>query len=221
MKKIELILIFALSLFLLFSCNSTRNPAELSEAETTIRRNTNPVYVTNTKKVYLLPVESIQTSVESYQYFEGDFGSKKFNSNLFLTADSSGISVLILNEMGIEMGLLVYDGESASLESTLFPKSLKCEYILLDLQNAYAEEDALKKHYASYGLEFEEVSQTASSEQNNNAPSSAPGGTQSAPLKTRWIKNGKKIIEKISIFEKKIVIENILRGYSYRLTAAE
>ena len=206
MKKIELILIFALSLFLLFSCNSTRNPVELSEAEATIRRNTNPVYVTNTKKVYLLPVESIRTPVESYQYFEGDFGSKKFNSNLFLTADSSGISVLILNEMGIEMGLLVYDGESASLESTLFPKSLKCEYILLDLQNAYAEEDALKKHYASYGLEFEEVSQTAS---------------QVPDVKIRYIKNGKKIIEKISIFEKKIEIENILRGYSYRLTAAE
>ncbi len=206
MKKIELILTFALSLFLLFSCNSTRNPAELSEAEATIRRNTNPVYVTNTKKVYLLPVESIQTPVESYQYFEGDFGSKKFNSNLFLTADSSGISVLILNEMGIEMGLLVYDGESASLESTLFPKSLKCEYILLDLQNAYAEEDALKKHYASYGLEFEEVSQPAS---------------QEPDVKIRYIKNGKKIIEKISIFEKKIEIDNILRGYSYRLTAAE
>ena len=206
MKKIELILIFALSLFLLFSCNSTRNPAGLSEAEATVRRNTNPVYVTNTKKVYLLPVESIRTPVESYQYFEGDFGSKKFNSNLFLTADSSGISVLILNEMGIEMGLLVYDGESASLESTLFPKSLKCEYILLDLQNAYAEEDALKKHYASYGLEFEEVSQTAS---------------QGPDVKIRYIKNGKKIIEKISIFEKKIEIENILRGYSYRLTAAE
>lgn len=206
MKKIELILIFALSLFLLFSCNSTRNPAELSEAEATIRRNTNPVYVTNTKKVYLLPVESIRTPVESYQYFEGDFGSKKFNSNLFLTADSSGISVLILNEMGIEMGLLVYDGESASLESTLFPKSLKCEYILLDLQNAYAEEDALKKHYASYGLEFEEVSQPSS---------------QGPDVKIRYIKNGKKIIEKISIFEKKIEIENILRGYSYRLTAAE
>lgn len=206
MKKIELILTFALSLFLLFSCNSTRNPAELSEAEATIRRNTNPVYVTNTKKVYLLPVESIRTPVESYQYFEGDFGSKKFNSNLFLTADSSGISVLILNEMGIEMGLLVYDGESASLESTLFPKSLKCEYILLDLQNAYAEEDALKKHYASYGLEFEEFSQPSS---------------QGPDVKIRYIKNGKKIIEKISIFEKKIEIENILRGYSYRLTAAE
>ena len=206
MKKIELIPALTFSLFLLFSCNSTRNTAELSEAEATIRRNTNPVYVTNTKKVYLLPVESIRTPVESYQYFEGDFGSKKFNSNLFLTADSSGISVLILNEMGIEMGLLVYDGESASLESTLFPKSLKCEYILLDLQNAYAEEDALKKHYASYGLEFEEVSQPAS---------------QGPDVKIRWIKNGKKIIEKIIIFEKKIEIENILRGYSYRLTAAE
>lgn len=206
MKKIELIPALTFSLFLLFSCNSTRNPAELSEAEATIRRNTNPVYVTNTKKVYLLPVESIRTPVVSYQYFEGDFGSKKFNSNLFLTADSSGISVLILNEMGIEMGLLVYDGESASLESTMFPKSLKCEYILLDLQNAYAEEDALKKHYASYGLEFEESSQPV---------------LQGPDVKIRWIKNGKKIIEKISIFEKKIEIENILRGYSYRLTAAE
>lgn len=206
MKKIELIPALTFSLFLLFSCNSTRNPAGLSEAEATIRRNTNPVYVTNTKKVYLLPVESIRAPVESYQYFEGDFGSKKFNSNLFLTADSSGISVLILNEMGIEMGLLVYDGESASLESTLFPKSLKCEYILLDLQNAYAEEDALKKHYASYGLEFEESSQPV---------------LQGPDVKIRWIKNGKKIIEKISIFEKKIEIENILRGYSYRLTAAE
>ena len=204
MKKIELILAFGFSLFLLFSCNSTGIPAQLSEAEATIRRNTNPVYVTNTKKVYLLPVESIQTPVENYQYFEGDFGSKKFNSNLFLSADSSGISVLILNEMGIEMGLLVYDGESASIESTLFPKSLKCEYILLDLQNAYADTAALKSHYASYGLVFEEILQ--------------PGAV---PVKTRCIKNGKKIIEKISFYERKIEIENILRGYSYRLTAAE
>lgn len=204
MKKIELITALTLSLFLLFSCNSSKEPLVLTEAEATIRRNTNPVYVTNTKKVYLLPVESIQTPVESYQYFEGDFGSKKFNSNLFVTAGSSGISVLILNEMGIEMGNLVYDGESASIESTLFPKSLKCEYILLDLQNAYADSVALKPHYASYGLVFEEIFQ--------------PG---KVPVKTRYIKNGKKIIEKISIFEKKIEIENYLRGYSYRLTASE
>ncbi len=169
--------------FVFYSCTS---PAKIPEL--------NKVYVTNTNRVDLLPVNAITESIEQYQYFEGDFGQRSFASMLYLQADDTGIQVMVLNEMGVDIGSMVYDGKSAVMDSALFPKQLKCEYIILDLQNAYCDASNLKEHYKKYGLDF-----------------NAGDGH-------RTISKKNELIEEIIFQGNNIQIINHLRGYTYRLT---
>lgn len=159
------------------------------------------VYVTNSNRVDLLPVNAISQQIDEYQYFEGEFGDNSFSALLYLQADSQKIRILLLNEFGIEAGSIFYDGETAELKSDFFPKNLKCEYIILDLQNAYADLSALKNHYEKYGLDFEEEI--------------FDGKT------LRKISKKGETIEEITITESQIVIKNVLRNYKYTLTKAE
>ncbi len=156
------------------------------------------VFVTNTKRVSLLPADAILESVEEFQFFSATFGEKSFSTPLFLQADSSGIQIVILNDFGLELGGLSYDGERAEMDSPVLPSDVKPEYILLDLQNAYADSQKLKTHYETYKLIFEE--------------------TQNEDETVRKIKNGKDVIEEITISKNKTKIVNFLRGYEYSLT---
>lgn len=161
----------------------------------------NPVYVTNTKKLNLLPVTSIKNEIDSYQLFEGKFGDKSLSSLVYLTADSKGINVVMLSDIGVTLGEMSYDGESCTTESSILPSKLKAEYIILDLQNAYADYGELKAHYGQKKLDFLE-------EKKNGKI-------------FRKIMNNGNIIEEIIIDEKSVVIKNILREYEYKLTASE
>ena len=164
----------------------------------------NKVYVTNTKKVPLLAPDALQGPRDCYEYFTGTFGEKTFASLCYLNADEDGISVVLMNEFGMEMGTLVYDGKSAALNSSLFPKKLKSEYILLDLQNVLYDAEKLSAHYKNYGLDFSEKV--------------LEDGTV-----LRELKNKKKLIEKITVTLNKegarlTRIENLLRGYVFELS---
>lgn len=161
----------------------------------------NKVYVTNSSKVDLLPTNAISRQIDEYQYFEGIFGEKSFSSLLYLQANQNEINILLLSDFGIEAGSIFYNGETATLESDFFPENLKCEYIILDLQNAYADFSALKNHYEKYKIDFEE---------NSNSEKTV----------RKIIKNSK-IIEEIKIEHDKITIENHLRNYKYILTKSE
>lgn len=180
------ILVFASLLLSFFSCASVKEEVRL-----------NKVYVTNTTPVSLLAPSSIKTQIEQMQYFEGNFGKNSFSSMLYLQADSNEIQILMLNEMGIEIGSLFYDGKTCTMESSFFPKNLKAEYIILDLQNAYADEQELKAHYKKYGLDF---AQTGS---------------------VRTLSKSGTLIEQITQQGSTVTIENSLRGYTYRLTSEE
>lgn len=186
-KNYFFVLVFASMLLSFFSsCASVNEEVKL-----------NKVYVTNTTPVSLLAPSSIKTPVEQMQYFEGNFGKKSFSSMLYLQADSNEIQILMLNEMGIEIGSLFYDGKTCTMESSFFPKNLKAEYIILDLQNAYADSQELKTHYKKYGLDF---AQTGS---------------------VRNLSKNDTLIEQITQQGSTIAIENYLRGYTYRLTTGE
>lgn len=161
----------------------------------------NKVYVTNSNKVDLLPTNAISRQIDEYQYFEGIFGEKSFSSLLYLQANQNEINILLLSDFGIEAGSIFYNGETANLESDFFPKNLKCEYIILDLQNAYADFSVLKNHYEKYKIDFEE---------NSNSERTV----------RKIIKNSK-IIEEIKIEQDKITIENHLRNYKYILTKSK
>ncbi len=188
MKKICFILG---CLFITLSCSSFNVQKSLL----------NPVYVTNTNKVSLMPVNAIKDSVENYQMFEGRFADSSFSSLLYLCADNTRIDVLMLNEFGLEMGCISYDGITAELNSSVFPKNLKCEYIILDLQNVYADSVLLKNHYENAGLLFEEMFMNEK--------------------KYRYIKKKNTVIEEIIISKEQILIKNFLRNYEYKLTICE
>ena len=99
------------------------------------------------------------------------------------------------------MGNLSYDGEEVVFNSAVFPENLKAEYILLDIQNAYYKNQSLQNAYEQVGLTFEEEK------------------TEEGII--RRVKNGKKIVEEITINLNSIKINNYLRGYQYNLTKAE
>ena len=76
------------------------------------------------------------------------------------------------------MGDLNYDGNAVLFESSIFPKKLKAEYIIADLQFAYYKSEALQQALSLLGLDF-------SSE------------TLEDGTKVRLIKNKNNIIEEI------------------------
>ena len=195
MKK-HFLLISAIVLSLvLVSWASSRNAEE--------EVHLNKVYVTNTTKVPLLPVSAIKEELDLFQIFEGKFGHKSFpNTMLNLQSDSEGIVILMLNDLGIEIGSIEYNGKSCVMNSSFFPKNLKAEYIVLDLQNAYADAEELKTHYKNYNLDFDETSAMVNGQE----------------AKVRTICEKGKIIEQIVLQNSNVEIKNKLRDYTYNLS---
>lgn len=195
MKK-HFLLISAIVLSLvLVSCASSRNAEE--------EVHLNKVYVTNTTKVPLLPVSAIKEELDLFQIFEGKFGHKSFpNTMLNLQSNSEGIVILMLNDLGIEIGSIEYNGKSCVMNSSFFPKNLKAEYIVLDLQNAYADAEELKAHYKKHNLDFDETSAMVNGQE----------------AKIRTICKDGNIIEQIVLQNSNVEIKNKLRDYTYYLS---
>ncbi len=172
---------------LFFSCSSLRHSQ--SGAQDALSK----VYVTDKISVPLLETSAIAGEVDEYQYFEGSFAQRKFSSLLYLHADSTQINVLMLSEMGVEIGSIAYDGEACSMQSAFFPKNMKAEYIILDLQNTYCSADTLYGHYKKYSLDFAEDGNV------------------------RTLSKDGKVIEQIERNGNTITINNVLRSYTYTL----
>ena len=182
------ILLFAI-LFLTTSCKSTKT-VQYNELR--------PVYVTNTKKINLLPPENASVELDILQLFNGTFGDTDFSILSFSQIDKSKISLSLINDFGTDMGHLYYDGDHVSFKSAYLPSKLPGEYIVAEIQNAYYDEKVLQENYSKAGLKFE---------------CETPG--------LRKIYDGKKLIEEIFISDDKVKIINYLRGYSFELVNAE
>ena len=187
MKKYYL---FALILVLLAGCRTNN-----------IQNSLKPVYVTNTKPMYLLAPENAEGEVESYQLLNGKFGDKNFTLLCYIISNKDGINITLLNDFGTDMGNLSYDGVQAQFESVVFSENLPAEYILLDIQNAYYKKESLEKAYKLAGLTFVEENDEESV--------------------IRTVKSGKKIVEVITKTGNYIKIQNSLRGYEYDLIDGE
>ena len=176
-------------LFLISSCKSTR-----AVQNTELR----PVYVTNSKKINLLPPENTTVELDILQQFNGTFGDTDFSMLSFSQIDKSEISLSLINDFGTDMGHLYYDGDHVSFKSAYLPSKLPGEYIVAEIQNAYYDEKVLQENYSKAGLKFE---------------CETPG--------LRKIYDGKKLIEEIFVSDDKVKIINYLRGYSFELINAE
>lgn len=168
--------------------------------------NLRPVYVTNSKKIYLLAPEYSDGVIDAVQLLDGSFGKTKFALMSYSQIDIKGISLSLFNDFGADIGNLSFNGNAVSFNSAYFPSALPAEYIINDIQNAFYDFDALCLNYANSKLRFEK---------------SEIAGEAGAAVNVRRIYDGKKLIEEIQFLENTVAIKNYLRGYEYNLTEVE
>lgn len=188
----NLLLPFIVVLFFITGCTSTK---------AIIDSNIEPIYITNIKKLYLLPPYDMENEIDKEQYLLATFGDNSFALHAYLKSDSEGIFLSLFNDFGTGMGTLIYDGINISFDSSIFPKNLKSEYIVADLQFAYYKVSAIQKLLKSVKMKMT-VEESDGTEK-------------------RKIYNGPFIIEEICKSDGKVVIKNKLRGYEYVLQEAE
>ena len=193
-----------MSVFLI-SCASAKKVTPENDFTATGLR---PIYVTNTKKVNLLLPEYAAGVLDELQLLNGSFSSTSFNLLSYTQIDATGISLSLMNDFGTDMGNLFYNGSQVIFDSAYFPKALPGEYIICDIQNAFYDENHLRMNYEAAGLEFEVW--------NGSGYNPEAGKNE-----RRLIKDGKKLIEEISIIDDTVTIKNHLRGYEYKLTKIE
>ena len=174
----------------------------------------NPVYVTNSKKISLLPPTALSRPLQTYQLIEGQFGKDSFTMMAYIEIVPEGIFISLLNDFGTDMGTISYDGSKVFFESPYFPKNLKGEYVISDIQNVYYDVDLLKENYSKAGLEFKvnrepgKVDETTGKVDEN--------GVEVDQI--RQIYSGDKLIEEIRFEGNSVTIKNFLRKYEYILT---
>ncbi|MBQ9630188.1 MAG: DUF3261 domain-containing protein [Treponema sp.] len=160
-----------------------------------------PVHVTNTRVIDLFLPEHFGKSVDSLYMLQGSFGKSSFYVQALMQSDERGIFISLLNDFGVEMGTLTYTSDELLLDSSMFPKSLKVQYIIIDIQFAFYDITAISSALQKVGLNFVV-------EKNKG-------------IETRKIMRGKKCIEEITKSGNTIKIINHLRGYEYNLSEAQ
>lgn len=161
----------------------------------------NPVYITDKKRVQLLPTEAIEKPVDALQRITATFRGNAFTADCLLLADDHQLFMTVLNEFGTTLASLVYGDGNVSFDSTVFPKDLKAEYIVFDVQLCFYSVSALKKALESAGLRLDVTVDSQNTE-------------------TRAIYSGKKLIASIEKKAGLITYKNVLRAYSYTLSGA-
>ena len=148
-------------------------------------------YLTDRVKYVLLPPEGIEKPMDMVQYISAEYVGQSFFTNAFVRADETGIDIVLLNELGASMGELSYRGDAVNFSSSVFPASLKPEYIVADFQFCFYDPLLLRQALKGSGLVLE-IEGTA-----------------------RRIRDGKKLIMEIDKANDSVRLVNHLRGYTY------
>jgi len=127
------------------------------------------------------------------QRISASWQGKDYFFNAWVKADETGMEMTLLNELGVSMGELSCRKGLISFSSTIFPKSLKPEYIVADFQLCFYNATALRQALEDCGLSFENTG--------NN----------------RRILKGKTLIIEIEKSRNTVRLVNHLRGYTYTL----
>lgn len=157
------------------------------------------IYVTNTKKMHLLPPHLMSTPVEGIFLFEGSFGEQAFSTPVYVKADSEGIFMQLLSAFGSTLATLSFEGGDVMFSSSFFPEDLRVEYIVADFQFAYCDFEQTQSVLASSSLTFhQELTGTGY---------------------TRSILDKKKLIAQYTVNNaaNTVTVKNFLRGYEYSL----
>ena len=175
-------IIFPLLFFCLFSCASTGTRADLPYT-----------WLTNSKKFTLLPPHDIEAPFDSQQIISASYGGRDYQFTAWVKADETGLEMTLVNDLGASMGELSYRDGTLSFSSTVFPASLKPEYIVADFQLCFYNAGKLRLTLEKQGLSLED--------------------TGSA----RRVLNGNTAIIEIEKKPNSVKFVNNLRGYAYTI----
>ena len=150
-------------------------------------------FLTDQAKYTLLPPDAIEKPMDMAQFVSASYRGQKFYSNAWVQADVSGIEFSLFSELGASIGDLSYRNGNVSFSSSVFPKSLKPEYIVADFQLCFYEPHLLERALKDCGLALETVGAN------------------------RRILSGKKLIVEIEKTPGAVKLVNHLRGYTYTL----
>ncbi|MDR2942686.1 MAG: DUF3261 domain-containing protein [Treponema sp.] len=151
------------------------------------------IYLTGSSKYFLLPAVDIENPLDMAQSISAEWQGNGYSFNAWVKADKAGMEMVLLNELGVNMGELSFRDGLVSFSSPLFPKSLKPEYIIADFQLCFYSAGALRQALEDCGLSFE------------NSGS------------IRRILQGKTVIIEIEKNQNAVRLTNHLRGYTYTL----
>ena len=226
-KKLQNSQVFCLFLIVFaFSLNSCSS----SKIQQISKENENSsvlpqVYITNSKKIKLLKNSEFQGNFDRIQSILGNFGTQTFEFLGNLQIDSNSLRLTILSPMGTDLGAISFDEKGVVLDSAYFPKNLKAEYIICDIQNAYFPAESLYENYIKAGLSFtEEIKNSSENEKKLPNDGEILENSQNLIEKKQIIRkiyDKNKIIEEIVISQNEIKISNKLRNYEYILINLE
>jgi hypothetical protein len=164
-----------------------------SSCVSTARNNSPYIYLTESSKFFLLPPGGIGKPLDMAQYVSASYGGRDYFLNAWVKADETGMEMSLFNELGANMGDLSYRDGTVHFSSSVFPASLRPEYIVADFQLCFYDPLLLRQSLEKCGLSLE---------------------TQGS---TRRILQGKDLIIEIEEAKNSVRLVNHLRGYTYTL----
>ena len=131
--------------------------------------------------------------MDNHQLVSASFGGRSFQASAWVKADKTGIDMILMNELGANMGELSYLAGTVSFSSPVFPRSIGGQHIVADFQLCFYDPAALRQALNASGLSFE-YTETS-----------------------RRVFRGETLIIEIEKSPNYVSFVNHLRGYSYTL----
>ena len=151
------------------------------------------IWITDKSKFILLSPQNIEKTLDGYQLMSASFAGQNYYMISWVKADETGMDITLMNEMGANLGELIWRDGNISFSSTVFPDSMPPEYIIADFQLCFYSSAALSQALKKSGLTLAET-ETSRHIYMKNVP----------------------IIEIIK-GQNSITFNNHLRGYTYTL----
>ena len=150
-------------------------------------------WLADRSKYILLPLEDIEHPLDMPQLISASYKGKDYFLNAWVKADTAGLNIIIINELGANMGEISYHNGSASFSSPVFSLSFRPEYIVADFQLCFYKAPALRRALEDCGLSLEDT------------------------VTGRRILQDKTVITEIEKSRNVVRLINHLRGYAYTL----
>lgn len=156
-----------------------------------------PVYITNRAVYPFLEPAAVETPMDGLQQLEGSYGKKTFSFLIYVKADKERTELLVLNDFGAEMARITYSSNGIESSGMAAKAGLKVEYILADFQIGYYDAGRLADNLAKVGLSFTER------KENDTI--------------IREVHDGENLIIHIEKTREGLLLQNLLRGYTYSI----